>query len=101
MEKRGKSVFAILYWINLLIIIGSLLSPIIIKLFDPSVTETSLLYYSIFVLLGITFCVSFLGLNIWAIFGKKENRIVYAVVAIVMIVWVILSLMKYSANVFP
>jgi hypothetical protein len=97
----NKKIFKNLYIINLSLIIIALLIPLFIKLFNSSYNDTSLLYYAIFTLLGVSLCISFLGINIWALFLYKKQWYIYSIVIILMAVWIILGVNKFSANVFP
>jgi hypothetical protein len=97
----NKKIFKILYIINSLLIVIPLLIPLFIKLFNSSYNDTSLLYYAIFTLLGVSFCISFFGINIWALLLYKKQWYIYSIVIIIMAVWITLGVNKYSANVFP
>ena len=100
--SKYSVIFKIVYIINLIIIIGALLYPIGMKLLlKTSLEELSLSYTFVILLLGVSFCISFLLINIWGIILNKSNRLYYIIAAVVLLIWVIWSILQFSYGVMP
>jgi hypothetical protein len=82
--------FRILYIVNLLIIVGGLLTPIFKMLTDVSSAHELLLgYYAVVTVLSVTFCISFFGLNLYGALKYRLHRTRYYIIAIFLCVWII------------
>ena len=82
-----SKVFKILYITNLLIIILSLLSPIL-EWNTKADTNLELSYFATFIVLSITLCISFIGLNLYGLFKYKIHRKKFLIVTILMGIWI-------------
>jgi uncharacterized membrane protein (DUF485 family) len=82
--------FRILYLANLAAILLGLLSPIIRLIADPlSLNVVLLRFYSVLILLSVTFCISFLGLNVYGALKYRPHRARYYAVGIFLLAWII------------
>lgn len=85
-----SKIFRILYTINVVIIVLILLSPIVKLITDhSSVAVLSIGYYAVLLLLSVTFCVSFLGLNIYGALKYKMKRARYYTISIFISIWIL------------
>jgi heme/copper-type cytochrome/quinol oxidase subunit 4 len=91
LDKRWQMswIFKILYVVNFAIIVSALLAPIVESTVKTGDYDWQLTYYGIVVLLSITFCISFLCLNVYGFVKDKQYRIRYFWIAIFISVWVI------------
>jgi hypothetical protein len=90
-EKPGHAsgVFKILYVVNLTIIILALVTPIIEATTTTGEYNWQMKYYAVVVLLSITFCISFLGLNVYGFVRHGQYRIKYLWTTILISAWVL------------
>ena len=98
----GK-IFKILYFLNLLIIVFGLLFPLVENVFllkEITFKDTGLSLYGVLIILSISFCLSFLILNIWGVMLRK-NKLVYGVVTAILIIWIVWGLNQWHKDVFP
>ena len=72
--KKG---FKILYFVNLGIILLALLSPIVEWTSHTAEYNWQMTYYAVVIGLSVTFCISFLGLNIYGITKYEQHRTKY------------------------
>lgn len=88
-NSMNKS-FRILYYLNVVFIVFTLLTPII-QLFTGSSSSDELLdkYDGFLILLSITFCVSFFALNVYGALKSKTYRVWYIMIAILFFMWII------------
>lgn len=82
--------FSILYFGNLTIIIIALLAPVTNLLIHPSVSRVlTMQYYAVLIVLSVTFCISFLCLNIYGALKQQSQRSKYIAVIILLSLWII------------
>ncbi len=82
--------FKFVYYLNAVILIIGLLYPIIQLLFgSTSLGEVLYKYYLVFILLSITFCVSFFVLNIYGAIKYRRYKMKYYTIAILFGAWII------------
>ena len=87
--------FKIVYFTNLVIIIIALFTPIINLLSDAYYLDKMQIgYYAVFTMLSITFCASFFGLNIYGILKYKQYKYRYAMITILLSMWMIWGLFQ-------
>ncbi len=85
MSKR----FRILYLANPVVILLGLLYPIIKLVTDPSsLNGLHITYYAVFIMLSVTFCISFFGLNVYGALKHRAHRLRYYAVAIFLFAWI-------------
>jgi hypothetical protein len=82
--------FKILYFVNLAIILFALSTPIIEHAFATWEYPWLIMkYYIVGIVLSVTFCVSFLCLNVYGVVKFQQHRVRYLLVVILMSVWII------------
>lgn len=85
-----KKIFRQVYLINLIIIIIGILTPIVKFLFDRSYLDKIIIgYYAVFTLLSITFCLTFLVMNLYGLLKDKQHRRRYLITTILLFIWII------------
>lgn len=99
----SNKLFKILYILNLLIIILILLFPIIENIFTYKKITTKdigLPLLGSILILSVSFCVTFLLLNIWGIKVKK-NKPMFGIIILILLVWIIWGGYYLIKGVFP
>jgi hypothetical protein len=95
--------FRILYFINLIIIILFLLFPIIENVFmfkKIMFRDIGLPLYGILLILSLSFCITFLLLNIWGIIINRR-KVIYGIIIFILLIWIIWGIIHYFKGVFP
>jgi hypothetical protein len=75
--------------VNLAIILLVLLTPIVEWTSWSGGYPWSMKYYAVLISLSVTFCLSFLGLNLYRVIKGQPHRNRYLWTAILMLVWVV------------
>jgi len=104
MKTKINKLFKSLYIINLIIILIALLYPLGVKLLVyPKTTFSVLLlqYYGVVILLSLSFCITFLLINIWGFIIHKTNRLPYVITTTVLLIWIIWGIIRYNYGIVP
>lgn len=80
-KETSVRLFKLIYTINSVIIIGSVFWSFLGN--EPLLS----LYYTL-LLLSVSFCLSFLFINIWGIFINRGHSVVYVSLSLLLIVWI-------------
>jgi hypothetical protein len=80
--------FAILYFINLGMLVIGVLSPIIELTWRRVDGNLVLSLYAVALALSMTLCVSFLGMNAYAFFKYPQYRVRFLCVSLLMLSWI-------------
>jgi hypothetical protein len=84
-----KKPFRIVYFANLVVILLALLSPLIEWTTRFHDYNWAMKYYAICVLLSVTFCVPFFGLNVYGSIADKQHRTIYLCAAVFVSGWIV------------
>jgi len=104
MRKKINKIFKVCYFINLIIIAGILIYPLISMIISNEKDSFELFILQIYafaILLAFTFCITFLGLNIWGVFINYKYRIIHILVIVIMLIWILWGIYQYHHGVLP
>jgi predicted nucleic acid-binding Zn ribbon protein len=88
-EGNMTKTFRLLYFANAAIIVLGLLSPLFAKYIRGEDNDASLMqWYAVAIVLSVTVCIPFLGLNVYGAVRYRRDRMKFSAVAILLSAWV-------------
>jgi hypothetical protein len=92
----------ILYFANLAIILLGLVSPVIELIVRGRPPESLLMsYYAVLIALSMTFCVTFLALNVYAVLKYKTRKARYYAISATMLIWIFCGVYQFAYGYTP